>query len=202
MPRTTAAWLVIPPCAVRIPAACMPWISWLVSTAPEWFALVRCCFRIVGAEVTETDAAPGEAGAPWLSHHGPRPDRALDAAADPAPPLDPADRFRLLIRPSFSISTAIQCRPVVRLPERLQHELSFWTVNSMSCMSRSASRFPGYRPVAGRPPAWSLPSLAGASLGLPCGGRQLLRRVDAGDDTRLGPTRYRHRTRFARRGPV
>jgi hypothetical protein len=145
MPRaTTAAWLVMPPRAVRMPrAACMPWMSsGLVSMRARMTASPFAA-RLSASSALNTmvpDAAPGLAGKPF--------DSTVRAAFGSSvgcsnwssdAGLTRSTASLRVISPSCAISTAMRrLAAAVRLPLRVcsMYSLFCWIVNSMSCMSR------------------------------------------------------------------
>ena len=144
MPRaTTAAWLVMPPRAVKIPAAaCMPWISsGLVSTRTKITDSPRPARASATSAVSAIvpDAAPGEAGRPR-----PRQTRWASGSSVGCRSWSSDSGFIRLtaslfvISPSSAISTAIlSAASAVRLPLLVCsiYSLCFSTVNSRSCIS-------------------------------------------------------------------
>ncbi len=144
IPRaTTAAWLVIPPRAVRMPvAACMPWMSsGLVSTRTRMTFSPRCdqLSAVSASSTILPEAAPGEAGRPVVMTS-----RCASGSSvgwsNWSSAIGSTRRiaWRWSISPSPTISTAILSADLaVRLPLRVwsSHSLPCWTVNSISCMS-------------------------------------------------------------------
>ncbi len=147
MPRaTTAAWLVMPPRAVRMPlATSMPWMSsGTVSLRTRMTgAFFGGLHGVVGREDDPADRGAGrgrQAGGDLLQRLLAKRDRAPGAAADRAAAARRAARL-LPCRSGLlsTISTAMRTAAgPVRLPLRVcsMYSLPSWMVNSKSCMSR------------------------------------------------------------------
>ncbi len=145
MPRaTTAAWLVMPPRAVRMPrAACMPWMSsGLVSWRTRSTARLSLPSRSASSAVNTISpvAAPGEAGRPLATTDFSASGSSVGCSnwsSDTGSMRRTASSSE--IKPSRAISTAILIAAVVvRLPDRVCsiHSRPRSMVNSRSCISR------------------------------------------------------------------
>ena len=148
MPRaTTAAWLVMPPRAVRMPsAACMPWMSSGLVSMRTRITVSPVALRALSAVVgVEHDLARGRAGRGRQARGQRRRLGAFGSSVGCSSWSSAAGSMRsdrLLVRRSglrSTMSTAILSAALaVRLPVRVCsiQSLPCCTVNSMSCMSR------------------------------------------------------------------
>ena len=146
MPRaTTAAWLVMPPRAVRMPsAACMPWMSsGLVSTRTR-ITLRPCAFSVSASSEENTispEAAPGEAGRPVAIRSRSASGSMVGCSSwSSAGGLDAQHRLVAVDQAFLGHVDGDACSAAlaVRLPVRVCsiHSLPRSMVNSRSCMSR------------------------------------------------------------------
>ena len=140
---TTAAWLVIPPLAVKIPlAACIPWISsGDVSTLTKIVSCIMSLSLWASSEEKTTLplAAPGDAGKPfaitWIELFSSKVGWS-NVSKEFGSILNIAWFFEINF--SLTISTAIFTADFdVLFPERVCkiQSLLFSTVNSTSCIS-------------------------------------------------------------------